>query len=807
MESHNRQAGWPNRTALARLSLLAVAALAGTGCSTTISNPVPAISSISPTHVQAGSAAFTLIVRGTNFVFGATVTWNGSSRQALFVSDGELDVSIGPSDIAAPGTVTIQVINPPPGGGGSNTVTLTIDPQPSNVPSITSIQPSGALVGSGGLTLTVSGRNFTPGSIVTWNGGNRTTTYVSSTQLTATIGSDDLQTPGVAQIAVLNPAPGGGLSNTVLFSINNPPPVVTSLSPNTALANSGGFTLTVNGTGFTCAQFSTSSSSGGSGSGSGSGGTGSSSSTPTCTQSASTVLWNGSPRTTTWVSSSQLSATIASSDLGAAGTVLVTVNNPSPGGGTSAPAIFQVIPGAAGEGLPMLADLSASGVQANAGIGHPGRSGPAIAGGGRFVAFSSVSQNLVPNLGNLVANVFVRDTCLGIASGCTPTTVLASVGNDGQPPDADCLEPSISSDGRFVVFTSAADNLVSGVSGGVPQIYLRDTCLGVTTACTPTTTLLSVAPDGVTPGNGPSGQPRLSPDGQFVVFVSSATNLVNGTSPTVPQIYLRNTCAGNLSGCTPATVLVSVATDGVSPANAASAAPSVASGGRYVAFASAATNLVSSPTGGVSQVFWRDLCTGATGCTPQTQLASVAADGITAGNGPSTEPALSADGRFVIFSSQATNLLAAPLPSGTPQQIYQRDFCVGASGCVPSTRLVSVAADGSSPANATAEHPQTDQSGRYVVFASTATNLVALPTGGVEQIFGRDTCATATGCTPRTALLSVAADGQTVGNAASSYPAITTQAHFTAFVTLANNLVSNDATPSLDDIILAVTTF
>lgn len=781
-------AGWQ------RLGLL-LAVLSLAGCSTVISNPVPSISSISPSRVQAGSAAFTLVVRGTNFVFGASVTWNGLTRQVLFVSDGELDVSIPPSDIAAPGTATIQVVNPPPGGGGSNTVTLTIDPQPSRVPTISSIQPSGALVGGGGFTLTVNGTNFTPGSIVTWNGGNRTTTFVSTTQLTATIGSDDLQTPGTVTVAVLNPPPGGGLSNTVPFAVNNPPPVLTSLSPNTALANSAGFTLTVNGSGFTCAQFSSSSSGS------------SSSSTPQCTQSASVVNWNGSPRATSWVSASQLTATISASDLTVAGTALVTVSNPAPGGGTSAPGVFQVIPGAAGEGLPMLADLSSTGQQANAGIGNPGRSGPAIAGGGRFVVFSSVSQNLVPNLGNQVANVFVRDTCLGIASGCTPTTVLASVGNDGQPPNADCLEPSVSSDGRFVVFTSAATNLVSGVSSGVPQVYLRDTCLGVSGSCTPTTTLLSVATDGTSPGDGPSGQPRLSPDGQYVAFVSSASNLVAGVAGGTPQIYLRRTCAGNPTGCQPNTVLVSVATDGVSAGNAASAQPVVASGGRFVAFVSTATNLLATPTGGIAQVFWRDLCTGATACTPQTRLASISPDGTSAGNAPSGEPALSADGRFVLFSSQATNLLSSPMPSGTPQQVYERDMCAGASGCTPTTTLVSVAADGVSPANAAAEHPQTDQSGRFVVFASAATNLAAAATNGAEQIYARDTCVGASSCTPQTVLISVAADRQTIGNANSSFPAITTQAHFAAFITLANNLVSNDATPTLDDIILAVTTF
>ncbi|HEV2386378.1 MAG TPA: hypothetical protein VGS20_03890 [Candidatus Acidoferrales bacterium] len=766
-----------------------MAALAG--CSQYIQYPVPAISAISPASAVAGGATFTLTVAGKNFVFGTSVQWNGIPLATFFINGGELQATIDQSLLSTPGTVPVVVVNPSPGGGNSNTFNFTIKPSPTNIPTITSIQPTGTQVGGSGFTLTVNGTKFATTSVVTWNGENLTTTFVNSGQIQGSVQPTDIQLSGIINVAVLNPVPGGGLSNAVQFSVNNPQPTISSISPTQATANGPAFALTVNGRGFVCQVLSTNTTTG----------------VQTCTQSNSVVNWNGSPRGTTWNSSSQLVATITQADLGAAGTSFVTVTNPSPGGGTSAPALYQVIPGPNGEGLPSLVDVSSSGAQASAGIGNPGKSGPVI-GGGRFIAFSSISQNLVANLANAVANVFVRDTCLGISQGCTPQTVLGSVGNNAQPPNGDCLEPSISSDGRFVVYTSASTNLVTGAGTGANEIYLSDTCLGTTGSCAPSTSLISVAPDGVTPANGASSQPSISPDGQYVAFVSTATNLAGTTTTGTPEIYLRSTCLNAAAGCSPATRLASVAADGITPADGASSAPAVSSGGRFVAFSSTATNLVSIPSAGTQQLYWRDTCIGAASCNPATSLVSVGSDGSSPGNGPSGPAALTSDGRFVAFSSQATNLLAAALAPGTPQQVYERDMCAGASAaCTRATALVSLASDGISPANSVAEFPQVDQSGRFILFASAASNLVSTTTNGFEQIFGRDTCAGAAGCTARTALISVAADGKTLGNGNSLYPAITTQAHFATFLSFANNIVGDDTTPTIEDIFLAITTF
>src|SRR5438093_1999640 len=129
--------------------------------------------------------------------------------------------------IAAIGTVQITVVNPQPGGGSSNAVSLSIV---NPVPRVTSLAPATAVAGSDTFSLIVNGSNFLPGSLIQWNRNSRTTTFVSSTQLTATIPAGDVAVVGNVQISVLNPPPGGGSSNSLLFSIVNPAPVINSLA-------------------------------------------------------------------------------------------------------------------------------------------------------------------------------------------------------------------------------------------------------------------------------------------------------------------------------------------------------------------------------------------------------------------------------------------------------------------------------------------------------------------------------------------------------------------------------------------------
>ena len=228
------------------LSITVTMASSGTSAplTFTVNNPVPSLASISPSTAAAGGAAFTLTVSGSNFVNGSVVQVNGSSRSTAFVSGTQLSASIPASDIASAGTLSITVVNPAPGGGASAALPLVVN---NPAPSLTSISPTSAVVGSGPITLTATGSNFTPSSVVQVNGASRSTSFVSGAQLTATLTAADLSNAGFLSITV---ASSGGTSAPLTFTVKNPAPSVSSVSPNPAISLLGGYTLTVNGSGF-----------------------------------------------------------------------------------------------------------------------------------------------------------------------------------------------------------------------------------------------------------------------------------------------------------------------------------------------------------------------------------------------------------------------------------------------------------------------------------------------------------------------------------------------------------------------------
>src|SRR5207237_5613722 len=128
------------------------------------------------------------------------------------------------ADVATVGTAQVTVANPAPGGGTSNPQALTISPPNNPVPTTTGLSPATAVAGGSGLTLTVTGTNFITGSVVRWNGADRPTTFVSATQLTATIPATDPPTAGTAQATVVNPEPGGDRSDPQPSPIPKPGP-------------------------------------------------------------------------------------------------------------------------------------------------------------------------------------------------------------------------------------------------------------------------------------------------------------------------------------------------------------------------------------------------------------------------------------------------------------------------------------------------------------------------------------------------------------------------------------------------------
>jgi C1A family cysteine protease len=318
-------------------------------------NPVPSLSSINPSSATAGGSAFTLTVTGSSFISGSKVRWNGADRTTTYVSASQLTAAILASDIATQGTASVTVFNPTPGGGTSSAQTFTINPANNPVPTLTTISPSSATAGGPAFTLTVTGSNFISSSKVRWNGADRTTTYYSSTQLTAAIPASDIAAAGTASVTVFNPTPGGGTSTAKTFTINpanNPVPTLTSLSPSYATAGGSAFTLTVTGSNFIA---------------------------------TSKVRWNGADRPTTYVSSGQLTAAILASDIATQGTASVTVFNPTPGGGTSSAQTFTINP--ANNPVPSLTSISPSSATAG---------GPAFTltvTGSNFISTSKVRWN------------------------------------------------------------------------------------------------------------------------------------------------------------------------------------------------------------------------------------------------------------------------------------------------------------------------------------------------------------------------------------------------------------------------------
>ena len=265
---------------------------------------------------------------------------------------------------------------------------------------------------------------------------------------------------------------------------------------------------------------------------------------------------------------------------------------------------------------------------------------PAISSDGRYVAFYSESDNLVSGGSIDTEDIFLRDT-VGV------TTSQVSVSTAGTPGDAGSRNPDITPDGRYVVFESAATNLVPGVSDGNIDIYLHDTQ-------GPLTTKVSVSPAG-TEGNADSYNPAVSSDGSYVVFHSGATNLVSGDVNSLSDVFVHDTGTG-------ITALVSVSTAG-SQGDTDSVDAVISDNGRYVVFKSRSSTLVPEGSNNSFQIFVRDLQEGTT------SKVSVSEAGVE-GDGNSHNPSVSADGRYVVFESYGENLVTDPVPSGI-SQIYR----------------------------------------------------------------------------------------------------------------------------------------
>jgi len=418
--------------------------------------------------------------------------------------------------------------------------------------------------------------------------------------------------------------------------------------------------------------------------------------------------------------------------------------------------------------LTFRTSLDTAGAQAN---GPSER--PVITADGRFVAFESRATNLVPGDTNGRTDIFRKDLQTGVivrVSVEDPTN--PDVVADGDNANGNSARPRISPDGRFVVFESLADDLVLGDSNGFSDVFLRD-------LDTSETFRISVD-TGNSNADQPSFNPGVSDDGRYVVFESSASDLVPSDFNGLTDIFVRDTLFN-------VTTRVSVSTGGTE-ANQPCINPDLSGDGLIVAFESTAANLVTGDSNGVSDVFARDWQS----VTPTTERVSVEGPGNIDGNtadldnadGPSSLPRLSNDGRYVAFLSGAFDVV--PNDSNARVDVFVRDRSLSVNTRTSvSTQNTEGSQDCSAPAIST--------DGRWIAFQTTAPDLVGNDTNNASDIFLRDTVLLTT------VRISVATYGVESAPFFDSFnPSLTGDGRLVAFNSSAPNLAPNDSNGTFD---------
>ena len=321
---------------------------------------------------------------------------------------------------------------------------------------------------------------------------------------------------------------------------------------------------------------------------------------------------------------------------------------------------------------------------------------PAISADGRYVAFYSFASNLVPGDTNIMADVFVCDRYDG-------SIERVSVDATGAESDGWSTYPSISADGRYAAFQSFARNLVPDDTNSWYDIFVYD-------RQTDTIERITVDDSG-SEGNGDSNYPAISADGRYVAFHSFATNLVPGDTNGWPDVFVYGRQTGTIER-------VSVDDDGTQ-GDDTSYKPSISADGRYVAFQSWAGNLVAGDGNHEYDVFVRDRQ------EDTIERVSVGAGG-SEGDSDCGYAAISADGRFVAFESNATNLVAGDTNGCTDILVYDRSDATLAR--------VSLDRDGAQ-GDSGSYYPAISADGRCVAFHSYAANLVPADTNGFPDVF------------------------------------------------------------------------
>ena len=389
------------------------------------------------------------------------------------------------------------------------------------------------------------------------------------------------------------------------------------------------------------------------------------------------------------------------------------------------------------------ASVGAGGAQAN------GESnGVALSGEGRWVAFTSAASNLVPGDTNEVPDVFLKDRLDG-------SIVRVSVSSAGDQANGESRCASISGDGRRVVFVSDASNLVTDDSNEVGDVFVRDLEAG--------TTLRVSKPTNGGQADLDSSAPAISADGHLVAFSSRATNLVPGDANGASDVFVHDLATGILE-------CVSLGVAGV-PSDGASEGPALGANGRFVAFASLASNLPAAgqDTNRAWDVFVKDR---SEGTLVRASLGTAGAEG----NGHSFSATLSADGTIVGFASYATNLVAGD--TNKHIDVFVRDRVA------ETTLRVSLSSEGGQ-SDGDSQWPRLSADGSRITFESRARNLVAGATLARKDVFLHFRTA---GTTLR---ISQTDSGAGAGEG-SAQPVLSSDGRWVAFSSAAANLVAGD---------------
>jgi hypothetical protein len=399
-------------------------------------------------------------------------------------------------------------------------------------------------------------------------------------------------------------------------------------------------------------------------------------------------------------------------------------------------------------------------------LGNQDSLNPIVSGNGQFVAFESTATNLGNGSGQ--RHILVWD-----GSGTTPTLRLISQGLNNAPANGDSTVKAVSNDGRYVVFSSTATNLVATDSNNFEDLFLWDRT---------SNSIRNITAIGNQTSNG---EVVISADNRFILFASRAANLVTGVTDTneLDDIFLFEIATGTLSV---------VSAVGNATSNGNSFAPTISDNGQVIGFASTATNLISGVTdnNNGADVFARRSPTSALELI-SANPAGTATGGVTGGNAfgvlGSSKPVVSGDGRFITFASNANDLTSGDA-NGNDLDIFTRDLTANA------TLLISAKPDGqTSPGNS--DNPVMSGDGRFVMFTSTATGLDPRDTNGaVQDVFLWDRSR----ATNPVRLLSLNKTDNGSGNQISRNPAISRDGSYTLFETDATNIITGDFNAAAD---------